>query len=111
MEFFFSAIFSIQSFSNELFRASFVALDVLLYSSFFSHLSSIPVRTDINDVIHYFKLSDTNYKNFDLVSIMKITYMLMDISQEKNPPDGLIVLIDAKGVSINDFIYVYIKFL
>lgn len=61
-------------------------------------MSSIPVRTEDNDVIHYFNLHDNNYQNFDLVTIMKISYMLIDIAQEKNPPDGLIVVIDAKGV-------------
>lgn len=64
------------------------------------HMSSIPVRTDDNDVIHYFNIHDTNYRNFDLVPIMKVSYMLMDIAHEKNPPNGLIVLIDMKGTSL-----------
>ncbi|KAJ8959001.1 hypothetical protein NQ314_006319 [Rhamnusium bicolor] len=63
------------------------------------HMSSIPVRTDENYVVHYFKINDTSYNNFDLVPIMKISYMLLDIAQEKNPPNGLIVVIDMKGVS------------
>lgn len=62
---------------------------------------SLPVRTDNNDVIHYFKLNDTDYKNFDLVTIMKASYMLIDIAQETNPPNGVIVIIDAKGVRNN----------
>ncbi|XP_074041790.1 uncharacterized protein isoform X4 [Leptinotarsa decemlineata] len=62
------------------------------------HLSSIPVRTDEGDVIHYFKLNDSNYNNFDLVQAMKVSYMIMDVTHEKNPPPGLIVLIDMKGV-------------
>ncbi|KAG5880892.1 hypothetical protein JTB14_001468 [Gonioctena quinquepunctata] len=45
------------------------------------HLSSIPVRTDE-------------------VPIMKVSYMLMDITQEKNPPPGLIVVIDMKGFGL-----------
>ncbi|XP_057658030.1 alpha-tocopherol transfer protein-like isoform X1 [Diorhabda carinulata] len=64
------------------------------------HMSSIPVRTDDNDVIHYFNIHDTNYRNFELVPIMKVSYMLMDVAHEKNPPNGLIVLIDMKGLSL-----------
>lgn len=61
-------------------------------------MSSIPVRTDENYVVHFFKLHDGNYKNFDLVSLMKLSYMLLDITQEKNLPRGLIVVIDTKEV-------------
>ncbi|XP_023012905.2 alpha-tocopherol transfer protein-like isoform X2 [Leptinotarsa decemlineata] len=64
------------------------------------HLSSIPVRTDEGDVIHYFKLNDSNYNNFDLVQAMKVSYMIMDVTHEKNPPPGLIVLIDMKGFGL-----------
>ena len=67
-------------------------------SSYLSHISSIPVRTDQNYAVHFFKLNDTNYSNFELVPIMKLSYMLMDITQEKSPPDGLVVVIDMKGV-------------
>ncbi|KAJ8971177.1 hypothetical protein NQ317_013372 [Molorchus minor] len=64
------------------------------------HMSSIPVRTDENYVVHYFKVNDTNYRNFELVPIMKISYMIMDITQLRNPPSGLIVVIDMKGVGL-----------
>jgi hypothetical protein len=52
-----------------------------------------------NTVIHFFKLTDTNYRNFDLVVSMKLACMVLDISQRSNPPDQLIVLMDMKGVS------------
>ncbi|CAG9861501.1 unnamed protein product [Phyllotreta striolata] len=64
------------------------------------HMSSIPVRTENNDVYHYFNIHDSYYRNFDLVPIMKISYMLMDVSQEKNPPNGIIVVIDFKGFGL-----------
>nr|CAI5865863.1 unnamed protein product [Callosobruchus analis] len=64
------------------------------------HMSSIPIRTDDNCAIHYFKLHDTNYHNFDLYAIMKISYMLLDVTLKNNPPDGLIVVIDMKGLKI-----------
>nr|CAI5865862.1 unnamed protein product [Callosobruchus analis] len=64
------------------------------------HMSSIPIRTDDNCAIHYFKLHDTNYHNFDLYAIMKISYMLLDVTLKNNPPDGLIVVIDMKGLGL-----------
>lgn len=62
-------------------------------------MCSIPVRTDEDYAIHYFRLNDTSYSNFDLVPIMKLSYMLLDITQERHPPNGLIVVIDMTGVS------------
>lgn len=62
-------------------------------------MCSLPVRTDENYAIHYFKISDTNYQNFDLVAAMKLSYMLLDITQEKDLPRGLVVIIDTKGVT------------
>ncbi|KAJ8956084.1 hypothetical protein NQ318_016537 [Aromia moschata] len=64
------------------------------------HMSSIPVRTDENYVVHYFKINDTSYNNFDLVPIMKVSYMLLDVAQLKYPPSGLIVVIDMKGIGL-----------
>ncbi|CAG9769961.1 unnamed protein product [Ceutorhynchus assimilis] len=63
-------------------------------------LSSIPVRTDENYAVHYFRLNDSHYRAFDLIPIMKISYMLLDITQERNLPSGLVVVIDMKGVSL-----------
>ncbi|XP_057658038.1 alpha-tocopherol transfer protein-like [Diorhabda carinulata] len=68
------------------------------------HMSSIPVRTNDNSVIHYFHIHDTNYKKFELIPILKLTYMLIDISQEKNPPDGLIAVLDLKGINLMHFL-------
>lgn len=51
-----------------------------------------------NTVVHFFKVNDTNYANFDLVPIMKVAYMLLDITQRSDPPNKLIVVIDCKGV-------------
>ncbi|KAH1012034.1 hypothetical protein HUJ04_001280 [Dendroctonus ponderosae] len=64
------------------------------------HMCSLPVRTDENYAIHHFKLNDTNYLNFDLVPVMKLSYMLLDITQEKDLPRGLVVIIDCKGVGL-----------
>ncbi|XP_066260089.1 alpha-tocopherol transfer protein-like isoform X2 [Euwallacea similis] len=63
-------------------------------------ISSIPVRTDENYVIHYFKLQDTSYSKFELIPAMTASYMLLDIAQERYLPNGLIVIIDTKGVGL-----------
>jgi hypothetical protein len=52
-----------------------------------------------NTVINFFKLTDTNYRNFNLVVSMKLAFMLLDVNQRTNPPEQVIVLMDMKGVS------------
>lgn len=66
---------------------------------FFRSCISIPVRMSNNTVVHFFKVNDTNYQNFDWVHSMKLSYMLLDITQRRNPPNELVVIIDMKGVS------------
>ncbi|KAJ3652498.1 hypothetical protein Zmor_018456 [Zophobas morio] len=51
-----------------------------------------------NTVIHFFKINDPNYQNFDWLLSMKLAFMLLDISQRTNPPSELVVIIDMKGV-------------
>ncbi|RZC42609.1 alpha-tocopherol transfer protein-like, partial [Asbolus verrucosus] len=60
--------------------------------------ASLPVRTRNNTVVHYFKVLDSNYRNFDLVACMKLAFMVVDISQRRDPPNELIVIMDMKGV-------------
>lgn len=64
-------------------------------------MSSIPVRTKENYVVHFFQLTDPSVSKFDLISKMKLSYMLLDVAQKRNPPDGLIVVIDMKGVTLD----------
>ncbi|CAH1111798.1 unnamed protein product [Psylliodes chrysocephalus] len=56
----------------------------------------IPTRTSSNDVILLFKLNDSNYKNFDAISTMKLCFMLMDLTYHGSPPNGLILLVDTE---------------
>ncbi|CAH1953522.1 unnamed protein product [Acanthoscelides obtectus] len=64
------------------------------------HMATLPVRTDDNCAIHYFKLNDTDYHNYDVYPIMKLSFMLVDITLNTNPPDGLVVLLDMKGIGL-----------
>ncbi|KAF7287662.1 hypothetical protein GWI33_006007 [Rhynchophorus ferrugineus] len=63
-------------------------------------ISSLQRRTNENYAIHFFKTHDCNYLNFDLIPIMKLSYMLLDVTQEENLPNGLIVVIDMKGIGL-----------
>lgn len=67
-------------------------------------MASIPVRTKENYIVHFFKIVDSSVSKFDLIPKMKLSYMLLDVTQKNNPPDGLIVVIDMKGV-INQFVF------
>ncbi|XP_072375289.1 alpha-tocopherol transfer protein-like isoform X1 [Diabrotica undecimpunctata] len=58
---------------------------------------SLPGRTAENYQILYLSLRDSDFRNFDLVPILKATYMLLDIEHDENPPDGAIYLADMKG--------------
>ncbi|KAL1501764.1 hypothetical protein ABEB36_007031 [Hypothenemus hampei] len=75
------------------------------------YMSSLPIRTDENYAVHYFKLADTNYLHFDLVPLMKLSYMLLDITQERNLPNGLVVLLDMKGVGLMHLSRIKLNFL
>ncbi|XP_072397538.1 uncharacterized protein [Diabrotica undecimpunctata] len=62
---------------------------------------SLPGRTAENYQILYLSLRDSDFRNFDLVPILKATYMLLDIEHDENPPDGAIYLADMKGMKIH----------
>ncbi|VEN62116.1 unnamed protein product [Callosobruchus maculatus] len=64
------------------------------------HMATLPVRTDDNCAIHFFKLNDTNYHNYDVSVIMKLSFMLVDVTLKNNPPDGLMVFLDMKGTGL-----------
>nr|CAH7758651.1 unnamed protein product [Callosobruchus chinensis] len=64
------------------------------------HMATLPVRTDDNCAIHFFKLNDTNYHNYDVSVIMKLSFMLVDVTLKNNPPNGLMVLLDMKGTGL-----------
>nr|CAH7758590.1 unnamed protein product [Callosobruchus chinensis] len=59
-----------------------------------------PVRTKENYVVAMAGLKDTSYYNFNIDSQVKAAFALIDILLYSNPPDGLIFIIDIKGVGI-----------
>ncbi|XP_044260789.1 uncharacterized protein LOC123008831 isoform X2 [Tribolium madens] len=95
------AYFKIKSEAPEIFQNRDIDDEVLQKAMKVVTFSSLPVRLNNNKtVIHFFKLNDTNYRNFDLIANMKLAFMLIDISQRNNPPSDLIVVIDMKGAGL-----------
>ncbi|KYB26927.1 alpha-tocopherol transfer protein-like [Tribolium castaneum] len=92
------AYFKIKNEAPEIFNSRDIDCDELKKARKVVSCISIPVRMPNNTVIHFFKLNDTNYQNFDWVHSMKLSYMLLDVTQRRNPPNELVVVIDMKGV-------------
>lgn len=67
-------------------------------------------------MILYGGLRDTNYRNFFLDELTKIFFMCVEIGLNKNPPSGLVVILDMKGVCLQNIptvisIFLYYIFL
>ncbi|CAG9861510.1 unnamed protein product [Phyllotreta striolata] len=65
-----------------------------------SLLAVFPKRTEENYVIALGCLKDTTYYNFCIESQIKAAFTLISAYLYENPPDGLIFIIDIKGVGI-----------
>ncbi|KAJ3652523.1 hypothetical protein Zmor_018479 [Zophobas morio] len=63
-------------------------------------ISILPKRTDKNETILLFRLQDTAYHRFNLEHVIKLVFMVGELPLYHNPPDGLIALIDLKGVGL-----------
>jgi hypothetical protein len=59
---------------------------------------SIRADTKNKTDIHFFKLVDSDYRNFSLASTLKLACMLVDVSQSYDPPSGMIVVLDMEQV-------------
>ncbi|XP_044261385.1 uncharacterized protein LOC123009261 [Tribolium madens] len=92
------AYFKIKNEAPEIFNSRDIDSEELKKARKVVSCVSIPARMSNNTVIHFFKLNDTNYQNFDWVHAMKLSYMLLDVTQRRNPPNELVVVIDMKGV-------------
>lgn len=59
-----------------------------------------------NIAIAFIKINDSDYHNFDLINIIKVSLMLIDIAQDEDPPNGLIIIFDGRGVSQICLLYI-----
>ncbi|XP_056641317.1 alpha-tocopherol transfer protein-like isoform X2 [Diorhabda sublineata] len=60
-------------------------------------ITIFPVRGKNNNAIHYFQLEDDDVRKMDNIAFLKTILMLIDITQEKDPPDGFINIVDLKA--------------
>ncbi|KAL1501768.1 hypothetical protein ABEB36_007034 [Hypothenemus hampei] len=65
-----------------------------------AHSVIIPQRTKENCAVIFAGLKDTSYSNFYLESHVKYVFTLLDVILHDNPPAGLIVVINLKGVGL-----------
>lgn len=61
---------------------------------------------DKNIAIAFVRINDTDSRHFDLINIIKVSLMLIDIAQDEDPPNGVILIFDGRGVSFSPSIYV-----
>jgi hypothetical protein len=52
-----------------------------------------------NTAVVFFKLYDTDYKNFHLVPSMKFALMTIEVCQRYDPPNKVVAVIDMKEVN------------
>ncbi|CAH1118370.1 unnamed protein product [Phaedon cochleariae] len=65
-----------------------------------AHIVVFPKRTKENYVIAMGSLKDTTYYNFNIESQIKAAFALIDVFLHSDPPNGLIFIINIKGVGI-----------
>lgn len=66
----------------------------------YRRLATMPTRTEQNYAVHYFKVHDPDYTKFDIVANIKLTLMLLEVTLEKDPPDGLVVVLDMDNIGL-----------
>ncbi|XP_063924881.1 alpha-tocopherol transfer protein-like [Zophobas morio] len=89
--------FKIKSEAPEIFNDRDIDNEILTKTREVILACSVPKRLQ-NSVIHCYKLSDIDYRNFILSDIFKLGFMIIDVSQRYDPPDELIAIIDMEGL-------------
>ncbi|XP_023310172.1 retinaldehyde-binding protein 1-like isoform X2 [Anoplophora glabripennis] len=59
-----------------------------------------PKRTKNNYVVGFAMLRDTYYYNYNLEQQSKVLFSLVDVALHSGPPDGLVFIINMKGVGL-----------
>ncbi|XP_063924615.1 alpha-tocopherol transfer protein-like [Zophobas morio] len=61
-------------------------------------LCIVPNRMDTNSVVICAKLIDTNYRSFELIAALKLSFSHLHLMQIENPPNDCVLVFDMKGV-------------
>lgn len=94
------AYFKYRAGGPELFSSRNMDSDQLIIANKVAKVAVLPHRTKENYVIVAGELRETSYSNFYLDGQTKYLYMLLDCLLYENPPSGVIVVINLKGVGL-----------
>ncbi|CAH1380879.1 unnamed protein product [Tenebrio molitor] len=94
------AYFKIKQEAPEIFSERDVDGDELKKATSVVACCSIRADTKNKTDIHFFKLVDSDYRNFSLASTLKLACMLVDVSQRYDPPSGMIVVLDMEQAGL-----------
>ncbi|KAF7287655.1 hypothetical protein GWI33_006000 [Rhynchophorus ferrugineus] len=94
------AYFKHRALGPELFSDRSITREDLKLVHKVSQMAIIPKRTKDNYMIVLGQLKDTSYSNFYVDAQAKYLYMLLDCLLYNDPPNGLIVIINIKGVGL-----------
>ncbi|XP_044261384.1 retinaldehyde-binding protein 1-like [Tribolium madens] len=63
-------------------------------------MSIFPTRTANNEAIVFWRLQDFSYSKFNLEYIVKLVFMIGEFACYQDPPEGVVILIDLKGLGL-----------
>ncbi|XP_066144996.1 retinaldehyde-binding protein 1-like [Euwallacea fornicatus] len=92
--------FKYKAAAPELFAERDLDGDEMINSFKVSSVAIMPQRTKENYSVVIGSLKDTSYSSFNLDSQCKVVFMYLDYILHENPPAGLIVVLNLKGVGL-----------
>ncbi|XP_057658251.1 alpha-tocopherol transfer protein-like isoform X1 [Diorhabda carinulata] len=92
--------FKYKSTSPEIFMNRDIDMKENKFTCTVTNIAVFPNRTEENYAIALGSLKDTSYYNFCIEPQIKRAFAIIDAYLYSNPPDGLIFIIDIKGVGI-----------
>ncbi|RZB40162.1 CRAL TRIO domain containing protein [Asbolus verrucosus] len=60
----------------------------------------LPVRTRDNDAVMFGRLKDTSFTKYNFGGLIKLSAMIAELPLHKNPPDGVVGVMDFKGIGL-----------
>ncbi|XP_050316009.1 alpha-tocopherol transfer protein-like [Anthonomus grandis grandis] len=92
--------FKYKAAAPELFDNRDVDTEEMIHTLKVANVAIMPERTKENYAVICAGLKDTSYSSFHVDSHVKMIYTIMDLILHDNPPAGLVVIIDIKGVGL-----------
>ncbi|ENN75018.1 hypothetical protein YQE_08333, partial [Dendroctonus ponderosae] len=92
--------FKYKAAAPEIFANREVESDELTQVRNTTNFAIMPQRTKENYAVLVGVLKDTSYSSFFVDSQVKLLYLLVELLLQDNPPDGLVVVLNLKGVGL-----------